>query len=72
MPLGESKQLRLGPNFYRTLQLTVYADDGNLLGDNMLTASNKENTENLIDARREVGLDVMYGAELLTEFTTKP
>jgi hypothetical protein len=34
----------------------VYADDANLLGDNMDTI--KKNTENLIDASKEVGLQV--------------
>jgi hypothetical protein len=38
-----------------TLQLLVYVDDINLLGDN--TDARKENTETLIDASREVGLE---------------
>jgi hypothetical protein len=37
-------------------QLLVYADDVNLLEDNMDTI--KKNTENLIDASKEVDLDV--------------
>jgi hypothetical protein len=36
--------------------LLVYADDGNLLGDNTNTI--KKNTETLIDAHNEVGLAV--------------
>jgi biotin operon repressor len=39
-----------------THQLLVYADDGNLLGDNIDTI--KKNTETLIDAIKEVGLEV--------------
>jgi hypothetical protein len=36
-----------------TLQLLVYADDVNLLGDNI--NSTKKNTQTLIDASKEVG-----------------
>jgi hypothetical protein len=39
-----------------THQLLVYADDVNLLGDNIDT--NKKNTQTLIDAGKEVGLEV--------------
>jgi hypothetical protein len=39
-----------------TYQLLVYADDVNLLGDD--TAIVKKNTETLIDASKEVGLEV--------------
>jgi hypothetical protein len=39
-----------------THQLLVYADDEKLLGDNIDTI--KENTETLIDASKEVGLEV--------------
>jgi hypothetical protein len=36
--------------------MLVYADDVNLLGDNIVTT--KKNTETLIDASMEVGLEV--------------
>jgi hypothetical protein len=39
-----------------THQLLAYADDVNLLGDNIDTV--KENTETLIDASKEVGLEI--------------
>jgi hypothetical protein len=37
-------------------QLLAYTDDVNLLGDNLDTI--KKNTETLIDASREVGLEI--------------
>jgi hypothetical protein len=37
-------------------QLLAYADDVNLLGDNIDTA--EKNTETLIDASKEVGLEI--------------
>jgi hypothetical protein len=39
-----------------THQLVTYADDVNLLGDNIDTI--KKNTETLIDASKEVGLEI--------------
>jgi hypothetical protein len=39
-----------------THRLLVYADDVNLLGDNIVTI--KKNMETLIDASKEVGLEV--------------
>jgi hypothetical protein len=46
----------VGLKFNGTHQLLVYADDMNLLGDNIDTI--KKNTETLIDARKEVGIEI--------------
>jgi hypothetical protein len=45
----------MGLKFNGTRQLLVYFDDANLLGDNI---DIKKNTETLIDASREVGLEI--------------
>jgi hypothetical protein len=50
----QEHQVRLKLN--RTHQLLAYADDVNLLGDNIRYY--KENLENLIDADRSVGLEI--------------
>jgi hypothetical protein len=50
----QENQVRLKLN--ETHQLLAYADDVNLLGDNINTI--KKNTETLIDARKEVGLEI--------------
>jgi hypothetical protein len=46
----------VGLEFNGTHHLLVYADDVNLLGDNIDTI--KKNTETLIDAIEEVGLEI--------------
>jgi hypothetical protein len=40
-----------------THQLLVYADDVNLLGDNIRVNIIKRNTQTLIDASKEIGLE---------------
>jgi hypothetical protein len=47
---------QVGLKLNRTHQLLAYADDVNLLGDNIDTI--KKNTETLIDASKEVGLEI--------------
>jgi hypothetical protein len=47
---------QVGLKLNGTLQLLAYADDVNLLGDNIDTTN--KNTETLIDASKEVGLAV--------------
>jgi hypothetical protein len=46
----------VGLKLNRTHQLLVYADDVNLLGDNMDTIN--KNAQTLIDASKEVSLEV--------------
>jgi hypothetical protein len=41
-----------------THQLLAYADNVNLLGNNILVNTIKKNTGNLIDTSREVGLEI--------------
>jgi hypothetical protein len=52
--MGQGNQVRL--KLSGTHRLLVYADDVNLLGDNMDTI--KKNIESLIDDSKEVGLEV--------------
>jgi hypothetical protein len=46
----------MGLKLNGTHQFLAYADDVNLLGDNIDTV--KENTESLIDANKDVGLEI--------------
>jgi hypothetical protein len=54
--IRKSQENHLGLKLNGTHQLLAYADDSNLLGDN-IDIINK-NTEPLIDASKEVGLEV--------------
>jgi hypothetical protein len=56
MPLGRYSKPQVELKCNGTHQLLVYADDVDLLGDNMDTR--KKNTQTLIDASKEVGLEV--------------
>jgi hypothetical protein len=56
MPSGESKKNQVSLVLNGTLQVLVYADDTNLLGDNMNTI--KENTQTLIVGSKDVGLEI--------------
>jgi biotin operon repressor len=55
MPLGRSRKIRW-EKLNGTHQLLVYAHDVNMLGDNIDTI--KKNTETLIDAIKDDGLEV--------------
>jgi hypothetical protein len=48
----------MGLKLNGTHQLLAYAGDVNLLGDNILVDTIKKNTETLIDASKEVGLEI--------------
>jgi hypothetical protein len=50
------QEIQLGLKLNGTHQLLAYADDANLLGDNIDTI--KVNAETFIDASKEVGLEI--------------
>jgi hypothetical protein len=54
--LFTDKSLQVGQKLNGTHQLLAYSDDVNLLGDNIDTI--KKNAETLIDASKEVGLEI--------------
>jgi hypothetical protein len=56
MPLGRSRKNQVGLKLNGTHQLLAYADDVNLLGDNIDTI--KKNTQTLVDASKEVGPEI--------------
>jgi hypothetical protein len=56
------RENQMGLKLNGTHQLLDYADEVNLLGDNI--KSIKKNTETLIDASKEVGLEVNVGKNL--------
>jgi hypothetical protein len=53
--IRKAKENRVGPKLNGTYHLLAYADDVNLLGDNIDTIKN--NTENSIGDTKEVGLE---------------
>jgi hypothetical protein len=57
MPLGRSRN-QVGLKLNGTHQLLAYIDDVNLPGDNIDTI--KKNTETVIDASKEAGLEITY------------
>jgi hypothetical protein len=56
MPLGRSRKIRWGLNSNGSDQSLAYADNVNLLGENIGTM--KKNTKTVIDACKEVGLEI--------------
>jgi hypothetical protein len=56
MPLERCKRKQVGLKLNGTHQLLTYADDVNLLGDNIDTI--EKDTETLIDASKGVGLEI--------------
>jgi hypothetical protein len=56
MPLRRSKENQMELKLNGIHHLLAYTDDVNLLGDNIDTI--KKNTETLIDASKEIGLEI--------------
>jgi hypothetical protein len=60
---------QVGLKINGTHRLLVYADDVNLLGDNIDTI--KKNIQTLIDANKEVGLEVNAGKTIFFYLVTR-
>jgi hypothetical protein len=54
--IRKAQETQVGLKLNGTHQLLAYADDENLLGDNIDTI--KKNMETLIDASKEIGLEI--------------
>jgi retron-type reverse transcriptase len=61
---------QVGLKMNGTYQLLAYADDVNLLGDNINTI--KKNITTIIDARKEVGLEISIGKTKLYVAISSP
>jgi hypothetical protein len=58
LTLLQAQENQVGLKLNGTHQLLAYADDVNLLGDNILVDTIKKNTKALIDASKEVGVEI--------------
>jgi hypothetical protein len=63
------QEIQVGLKLNGTHQLLAYADDVNLLGDNIDTI--KKNTETVIDASKEVGLEIKVSVQIFGDNSNK-
>jgi hypothetical protein len=63
------QESQVGLKFNATHQLLAYADDVNILSDNIDTI--RKNTQTLIDASKEIGLEVNTESCLVTKMQGK-